>query len=65
MSRPPSKTASSEAGPLFRWLLGPAFDALPFPIRDMQGGPSVWTAEGRADVERGPPLIGRVVRYRG
>jgi hypothetical protein len=61
MSRPPSKTASSEAGPLFRRLLGPAFDALPLPIRDMHGGRSVWTAEGRADVERGRHPLARMV----
>lgn len=46
-------------GPLYRRLLGPAFDALPPPIRTMHDG--VRRASGRATVERGHGLLARLV----
>lgn len=49
--------------PLYRRLLGTAFDKLPKPIRDMhETGPGM-TARGEADVERGTGLLARGIGW--
>ena len=45
--------------PLYRRLLGEAWDSLPAPIRAMHDG--VLRASGRAEIERGRGLLGRLV----
>ncbi|HJU30127.1 MAG TPA: DUF4166 domain-containing protein [Hyphomicrobiaceae bacterium] len=49
--------------PLYRRVLGPAFDALPPRVRQLHDldGTSVW--EGVADVERGPSLASRLAGW--
>ena len=46
--------------PLYRRLLGPGFDRLPQPVRELHDftGVSIW--DGRADVERGRSLAARI-----
>ena len=46
--------------PLYRRLLGPAFDTLPARVRELHDldGVSVW--EGRANVEHGRSLVSRI-----
>jgi hypothetical protein len=46
--------------PLYRRLLGPEFDRLPQPVRELHDftGVSIW--DGRADVERGRSLAARI-----
>lgn len=39
--------------PLYKRFLGSAWDKLPEAIRAMHDGSGVWTAQGRADIERG------------
>ncbi len=51
---------SDAALPLYRRLLGPAWNALPDPIRAMHDGTARWQAEGRARVERGTGPIARI-----
>ena len=47
--------------PLYRRVLGEAWDRLPAPVRDMHDGSGSWTAEGRACVERGRNLVARII----
>ena len=49
--------------PLYRRVLGPAFDALPARVRELHDleHTSIW--EGAADVERGPSLASRLAGW--
>jgi hypothetical protein len=51
------------ADPLYKYILGSAFEALPAPIREMHAGPRAGTqdATGTADVERGTNAAARLI----
>jgi Domain of unknown function (DUF4166)/Saccharopine dehydrogenase NADP binding domain len=49
--------------PLYRRVLGAAFDELPKPIRDMHAFSSVHTASGVAEVERGTNPLSRLIGW--
>jgi Domain of unknown function (DUF4166) len=55
------------SSPLYRRLLGEAWDRLPAPIRTMHGVTGALTAQGVASVERGPGwlagLVARLMRF--
>jgi len=54
--RKPTDTAL----PLYRRLLGTAWDTLPEPIRQLHDGTTSWLASGRATVERGRSPLARI-----
>ncbi len=47
--------------PLFAVLLGPAFDALPAPVRALHVAQGLCRYTGTVDVDRGPGLLSRLV----
>lgn len=49
--------------PLFAVLLGPAFDALPGPVRALHVAQGRRRYAGSVDVERGPGLLSRLVAF--
>jgi hypothetical protein len=49
------------SGPMYRFLLGSAWDTLPAEIRAMHDVADMAQAKGRADVTRGPGLFARMV----
>lgn len=49
--------------PLYRRFLGSAWDELPAAIRAMHDGIGTWTAQGRADIERGSNPLARIVAF--
>jgi hypothetical protein len=52
---------ASESAPLYRRILGEAWDLLPLPIRTMHNVSAVLTGDGRASIERGRgPLVSLV-----
>jgi len=53
-------TAATPARPLYRRLLGDAYDALPAPLREMHDLKDKMAAEGRATVTRGRGLLARI-----
>jgi Domain of unknown function (DUF4166) len=53
--------ARTDAAPLYRRILGEAWNALPAPLRAMHGVDGSLTAEGVASVERGRGLVARLV----
>jgi Domain of unknown function (DUF4166)/Saccharopine dehydrogenase NADP binding domain len=49
--------------PLYRRFLGSAWTALPDAIRVMHDGSGTWTAQGRADIERGTSPLARIAAF--
>lgn len=54
---------AERALPLYRRLLGPAWERLPEPVKALHGGTSSIRAEGRADIERGSHPLARAAAW--
>ncbi len=57
------ENAMTRASPLYKRVLGTAFETLPPQIQDMHTVLSEHTAEGRASVERGRNIISRAIGF--
>ena len=57
------ETSDERSLPLYRRLLGDAWDSLPEAVRALHGQTASGTAEGCADVERGDHLLTRAVAW--
>ena len=57
------RRSSDAALPLYRRILGEAWDGLPEPIRAMHDGTGTWFAEGRARVDRGRNPLARLIGF--
>lgn len=58
---PHEALAGAHVRPIFAVALGNGFDALPAALRDLHDVASVRVFTGRADVERGPGVLSRIV----
>jgi hypothetical protein len=54
---------SCTAEPLFRQILGPAFDQLAREVQALHGAQGQFSAEGRASVERGRGMLARLIAF--
>jgi hypothetical protein len=57
------RKASDAALPLYRRILGEAWDRLPDPLRAMHDGTGTWSAEGRANIDRGRNPLARLMGF--
>jgi hypothetical protein len=55
--------ASEDSAPLYKRIIGSAWEQLPPPIREMHDVVTTLTADGRADVERGRNALSRAIGW--